>query len=169
MPTQMEVCLVAEEKTVQKLRVVLNTLAYRQAKLIAFCFVGLSLRLKNMHFVGKQFQITVDNSTHISPGNTHLLRGDCSNWSLASWTWAGTLAVNFAPQWPLLLLTILPVFLNFSTKHVIVCRWGIFLPEYSRRNCLWTSVDNFLAKYSSTLFLLFSTENCSEWSSGPSW
>lgn len=73
MPTQMEVRLVAEEKTVQKLRVFLYVLAYRRAKFVAFGLVGLSLHLNNLHFVGKPFQITVDNLVQRSPGNTHLL------------------------------------------------------------------------------------------------
>lgn len=54
MPTQMEVRLIAEEKTVQKLRVFLYMLAYRLAKLVAFSLVGLSSHLNNLYFVGKQ-------------------------------------------------------------------------------------------------------------------
>lgn len=69
----MEVRLIAKENAVQKLRVILNTLTYHLAKLIAFSLVGLSLGLKNLQLVGKQLQITVDNLVHRSLGNTHLL------------------------------------------------------------------------------------------------
>ena len=51
--TQMEVPFITEEETVQKLRLILYTLTYFLAKLITFSLVGLSLRLENLHFVGK--------------------------------------------------------------------------------------------------------------------
>ena len=61
MPTQMQVRLVADEKTVQKLRTLkvgLNdTRVYCLVKLLAFGLVGFSLRFKSMHFEGKRFQI----------------------------------------------------------------------------------------------------------------
>ena len=60
MATQMEVTnAAAEEKAVQKLWVIPNTVAYHLSKLVLLGLVGLRLRLKNLLFVGKQFQITV--------------------------------------------------------------------------------------------------------------
>lgn len=43
--------LVAEKKNVQKFRIVLNTFAYPLAKIVAFRHIGLSLSLKNLHFI----------------------------------------------------------------------------------------------------------------------
>lgn len=73
MATQMEMRLITVEKTFHKLRVVLNTLAYRLAKLAAFDPVFLNLPLNYLHLVEKQFQISVDNSAHRSSVNIHLL------------------------------------------------------------------------------------------------
>ena len=47
--------------------------SYPLAKIVAFSLVGLGLRLKNLHFVGEQFQVAVNDSLHRSPGNRHLL------------------------------------------------------------------------------------------------
>ena len=53
MATYMEARFTTEEETVQKFRVILLRSLIFLAKLITFCLVGLSLRLENLHFVGK--------------------------------------------------------------------------------------------------------------------
>ena len=47
-PTQMEMCLVIEEKNVQKARIILSAFAYPLAKFISFSFVGLGLCLNQL-------------------------------------------------------------------------------------------------------------------------
>lgn len=73
MPNQVEVHLVTERKRVQKLRDIFNTFAYCLAKIVEFGFIGLSLYLKNLQLVQKQFQITVNYSAHGSAADIYLL------------------------------------------------------------------------------------------------
>ena len=78
-------------------------------------------------------------------------RGDPSKQALTFWTSAGVIAVKGGPLCSLLLFLTVPVYLNFSTRALIVLRCGIFLPEKSHRNCLWTR------RRKRTIYLLLKT------------
>ena len=167
MSTQVEMCLITEQKDIQKFRIVLNPFANFLAKFIMLILVGLGLSLKNLYFVRKQFQVPMNDSSNRSPWNPHFLRsrlvdfrGDCSKWALTSWTWARVVAVEGGSLWPLLLFVTLPLSLNFSTRFLMVLQCGIFLPGNSSRNCLWTRTVDFVAKYTSMILIRSWSENC---------
>ena len=59
MPTQVEMCLVTEEKkeqNVQETWVVFDLFADTLAKFIALILAGLALGLKNLHFVSGRYE-----------------------------------------------------------------------------------------------------------------
>ena len=125
-PTQVEICLVTEEKNVQERRLFfsvrsLNTLT----KLQALGLVGPALSLKNLYFVWKQFLVAMNDLHQRTPGNPHFL-----------WQPSGGLS-----WW---LLQTSPNVLNVcwcsgsqtrNTVGLVVC-----LP---RCHCLWTYVSGF--------------------------
>lgn len=55
MATRMEEHFIVEEETVQKLRVVCYLLNKYLGNVITFCLIATILRLKNIHFGGKEF------------------------------------------------------------------------------------------------------------------
>ena len=71
MSTEVEICLVTEEKSAQETWVVIDPFAETLAKFTALVLVGLALSLKNLYFVWKQFQVAMTNSHHRTPGDPH--------------------------------------------------------------------------------------------------
>ena len=72
MPVHVETCLVTEKNAVET-AVVLDLFADTLAKVTALILVSLDLSLRNLHFVWKQFQVTMNDPHHRTPGNPHFL------------------------------------------------------------------------------------------------
>lgn len=119
-----------------KFKIVLNKFTNPQAKIVTFSLVGLSLCLKNLHYVGRSFKllwiicctdILEILTVNCSLADTYLVNLQ-GNFQLIpdilnkSWN----LCYDFELLLSLLSLTPLLVFLNFSAKYVIICWLVIF-------------------------------------------
>ena len=131
---------------------------------LSICLVDLLLLLKNLHFVTEQFQIVVSYLLQSSTGNLNLPLQPSGGITRQLFQLIPhflnpnrRLAVNFRLLWLLLLSTTLSMPPNFSNKRVIAWRWGVFFWGFWHWSCLWTKVGDFVAKYSFTIFVLFST------------